>query len=264
MTVTRASNHRRHGLQPNSRPTGEPRSPRLRATSRIAALLLGMVASAVSAHAQDRVLGLLSLPGVFGRGACDRFTPRPVDLHATPQGRPLGSVVVVEPWTFNAGGCEGLEVGVRMAGDAAVQPFPTQEYGYEEPGAVVLERRDRWFRVRLSSGSAWLEASALDEFYSLDRLYEQSLTYLTDAWNRRLSASPGTADRAARHPIRTGGFPARVGRSSREHGELWFFVEILSHSGCDGNVEPTVADRGWVQAHGTSGEPSIWFRSRGC
>lgn len=236
----------------------------MRANLRIVVLLVAVATFASPALAQDRVLGLLSLPEVFGRGACDRFTPEPVGLWAAPQGAPVGSVFVVEPWTFHGGGCEGLEIGVLVAGDAAVQPLPTLEYDYEKPGAVVLERRDRWFRVRLSSGSAWLEASALDEFHSIDRLYEHNLTYLTDAWNRTVAVSPGTTGRPVRHPILAGEHPVRVLRSSREQGELWFFVEILSHSGCDGNGEPTVVDRGWVRAHGTSGAPSIWFYSRGC
>ena len=47
------------------------------------------------------------------------------------------------------------------------------EYAYEEPGAVVLERRGKWFRVRLNSGSAWLEASAQDEFYGLELAFRK-------------------------------------------------------------------------------------------
>lgn len=86
------------------------------------------------ALAQERVIGLLALPGVFGRGACDRFAPRPVALHDTPQGRGSGTVLVLEPWTHDSrGGCEGLEVGVRVPGAAAVEQLPTKEYAYEAP-----------------------------------------------------------------------------------------------------------------------------------
>ena len=86
------------------------------------------------------IIGLLALPEVFGRGACDRFTPRPVELRATPQGPVVATVLVVKPWTHHSnGGCEGLEVGVRAPRAATVQPLPTMEYTYEEPGAVVLD-----------------------------------------------------------------------------------------------------------------------------
>ena len=120
----------------------------------VVVLLLSSALLSQPALAQERVIGLLALPEVFGRGACDRFTPRPVELRATPQGPVVGTVLVVKPWTHHSnGGCEGLEVGVRAPRAATVQQLPTMEYAYEEPGAVVLERRGKWFRVRLNS---WL------------------------------------------------------------------------------------------------------------
>src|SRR5262245_63573078 len=120
----------------------------------VGVLLLGSALLSHPALAQERVIGLLALPEVFGRGTCDRFTPRPVELRATPQGPVVGTLLVVKPWTHHAnGGCEGLEVGVRAARAAGVQQLPTGHYAYEEPGAVVLERRGTWFRVRLTVGS---------------------------------------------------------------------------------------------------------------
>lgn len=90
---------------------------------------------------------------------------------------------MVAEWTHHAnGGCEGLAVGVRAAPGAGVHPLPTMEYAYEEPGVVVLERRATWFRIRLSSGSAWLESSEAEDFYDLERLFVDRLTYLTRAW----------------------------------------------------------------------------------
>ena len=132
----------------------------------VVVLLLGSALLSQPALAQERVVGLLALPEVFGRGACDRFTPRPLELRATPQGPVVGTVLVVKPWTHHSnGGCEGLEVGVRAPLAATVQQLPTMEYAYEKPGAVVLGRRGKWLRVRLNVGSAWLEASAQDKFY---------------------------------------------------------------------------------------------------
>ena len=105
----------------------------------VVALLLSSALLSQPALAQERVIGLLALPEVFGRGACDRFTPRPVELRATPQGPVVATVIVVKPWTHHSnGGCEGLEVGVRAPRAATVQTLPTMEYAYEEPGAVVL------------------------------------------------------------------------------------------------------------------------------
>jgi hypothetical protein len=214
---------------------------------------------------QERLIGLLALPEVFGRGACDRFTPRPVELRATPEGPIVGTVFVVQPWTHHRnGGCEGLEVGVRAFRAATIQPLPTMEYGYEEPGVVVLEQRGNWFRVRLSAGSAWLEASAQDEFYGLERLFEDRLTYLAEGWNGQVAASPGGMSRPVTFPGLTPHHPVRVRRASREKDGLWFFVEIMSHSMCGSDAEPIVVDQGWVRAHGKDDAPAIWFHSRGC
>jgi hypothetical protein len=230
----------------------------------LVALLLSSALLSQPALAQERVIGLLALPEVFGGGPCDRFTPRPLELRATPQGPVVGTVLVVKPWTHHSnGGCEGLEVGVRAPRAATVQQLPTMEYAYEEPGAVVLERRGKWFRVRLSDGSAWLEASAQDEFYGLEQLFEDSLTYLTEAWSGQVAASPGSAGRPAKLPRRAADQPVRVRRASREKEGLWFFVDIMSHA-CEGDGEPTVVDQGWVPAYGKADAPTIWFHSRGC
>jgi len=136
------------------------------------------------------------------------------------------------------------------------------EYAYEEPGAVVLERRGNWFRVRLSSGSAWLESSGPQEFYGLERLFEGSLTYLTRAWDGKVAAAPGSAARLAKVPTLAPDQPVRVRRATLDKDGLWFLVDIMS-SGCEGE-EPTVIDHGWVPAYGTAEETTIWFYSRGC
>jgi hypothetical protein len=229
----------------------------------VIALLLGGAFLSKPALAQERIIGLLALPEVFGRGACDRFTPRPLALRATPRGPVVGTVVVVKPWTHHGdGGCEGLEVGVRVPG-RTVRELPTMEYAYEEPGAIVLERSGTWFRVRLGDGSAWLEASAQDEFYGLERLFEDALTYLTEAWNGQVAASPGSASRLATVPRLGPDQPVRVRGATGEKGGLWFLVDIMSHA-CGGDGEPTVVDQGWVPAYGEADAPTIWFHSRGC
>src|SRR5262245_44620900 len=137
---------------------------------RIVLLITCMGAVALPAFAQERVIGLLALPQIFGRGACDRYTPRPVPVRAEPRGSVIGSIVVATPWTVETdGGCSGLEVVVRTNVAADVE-LPTREYGYEEPGAIVVDARSGWYKVRLGNGSGWVPATGA-EFYSLERLY---------------------------------------------------------------------------------------------
>lgn len=220
-----------------------------------------------AALAQERVIGLLDLPAIFGKTVCEPVAPRPVTLHAGPQGLTVGTLVVLTPWTREPnGGCSGLTVGVQQGMSARVEPLQTMEHSYEEPGAIVLGKRGNWYRVKLGKGaaSAWLESSAADGFYDLPRLFEDRLTYLTRAWNGRVSASPGRRARIAKVPPLSHGqnVPIRVHRVSRDALGLWFLIDIMS-GGCDGN-EPTILDSGWVPAYGVSADTTIWFYSRGC
>jgi hypothetical protein len=213
---------------------------------------------------QDKLLGLLALPEVFGAGACDKFTPAEIPLYAAPDsGTIVGSIRVDQYWTFHdVGGCEGLTVNVHRSDGRGVRELPVEEHAYEDPGAVVLEQRGRWFKVRLADGAAWLHASPRAEYLSLERLLEDGLTYLTDHWDGRLAKAPDTPSLEVPGPkaeraVRVIGF--------QDHrGQLWVDVAVLSHSPCTSSEEPRVDARGWLPAHAVSGEPTIWFYSRGC
>ncbi|MCW5963992.1 MAG: hypothetical protein KIT83_08130 [Bryobacterales bacterium] len=229
-------------------------------------LIIGMLGLATLAPSRDRVIGLLTLPEVFGDGPCDRFSPRELPLYASPKtGKAVGSIQVVSGWTFPPeGGCSGLEVAVRLTSSATLQPLPTSEVAYEAPAAVVLEARGHWYKVRLAEGSAWVRAVDSHRFHQLERLIVDSLTYMTEAWDGQLTELPAKPGRAARLGLGDARPPARVVRSTRVKGTLWFYVELMNHSMCDAGADPQVVDRGWVAAHGSSGEPSVWFFSRGC
>jgi hypothetical protein len=226
---------------------------------------LSLLTASAFAQQRPRVVGLLALPEVFGNGACDRFTPQEVPLYAAPESaRVVGVIRVDEGSTASSkGGCEALRVGVHMTGTTASDALPTKEYGYEEPGAIVLARRGGWFQIRLATGSAWVRSSPRDSFHPLEQLLLDGLTYLTEAWDGRLAVSAGAPGRPARVEARSSQSSVRVIRSQQLRGELWFDLEVItSPCGEDPNVK--VLDRGWVPAHTTSGEPVIWFYSRGC
>src|SRR4030095_8183489 len=116
---------------------------------------VSLLTASALAQQRTRVIGLLAVPEVFGDGPCDRFTPREVPLYDAPESaRIVGVIRVDEPWKLSSdGGCEGLRVGVHMTGTTASDPLPTKEYGYEEPGAIVLARRGEWFRIPLPTRS---------------------------------------------------------------------------------------------------------------
>jgi hypothetical protein len=223
-----------------------------------------LLASAPALQAQDPTIGLLSLPEVFGESPCQRFVPREIALHAAPEAQTIGTIRVDRHWSFpNEGGCQGLKVGVHLTNPLGDSELPTEEYDYEVPAAVVVEGREGWFRVRLSDGTAWLRASERNQFFSLERLLTDGLTHLTDAFDGRLSSSPGGAlsihsdSVLAGRNVNVGGFREIAGR-------LWIQVEVMSWSLCESVEKPTIVARGWLPAHAPSGKPSVWFSSRGC
>jgi hypothetical protein len=225
---------------------------------------LSLLPASAMAQQRPQVVGLLALPEVFGNDACDHFTPQDVPLYGTPESVRMVGVIRVDKASTDSdnGGCEGLSVGVHMTGTAASDPLPTKEYGYEEPGAIVLARQNGWFLIRLAAGSAWVRSTPRDTFHPLEQLLLDSLTYLTESWDGRLAPSAGAQGRPARTEARSSQLAVRVIRSQRFRGELWFDLEVITSPCEDPNVK--ALDRGWVPAHTTSGEPVIWFYSRGC
>jgi hypothetical protein len=246
--------------------SGNSGKPAEDAIVKTAALVAVLSACVAAAQVDDRVAGLLSLPRVFGSAPCDRFTPKDIVLYASPDSRrAVGSIRVEKNWTFaERGGCEGLVVKVHKIANGGSSDLPTREYGYEEPGAVVLQQRPGWFKVRLTGGAAWIPATDAGEFFTLERLLTDSLAYLTEAFDGRLSPSPGATRTARVSRAAEAGSSVRVRGFRRADERLWIQVEVLSDSPCTSAEEPKVVGEGWLPAHGKSGEPAVWFYSRGC
>jgi hypothetical protein len=230
-------------------------------------LVLAMLMVASSAQAQDRVIGLLSLPEVYGARMCAPFEPGQIALHAAPNdGKAIAFLRVDQNWSFAPhGGCEGLKVSVHEG--TARREFPTLEFDYEMPGAIVLDQRGQWFKVRLASGTGWLEASAADRFMPLADLFEEfvGVTAITKAFGGQLVAAPGRSAEPA-SPRVTALQPARVIEIRNVFGQAWVQVEVMNHSICSAaeNGPPDVVGTGWMPLHASNGEPTIWFSSRGC
>jgi hypothetical protein len=206
---------------------------------------------------------LLSLPEVFGPRQCAPFEPSPIALHAAPNdGAAMAFIRVDQNWSFAPhGGCEGLEVGVHQGKER--HELPTREYDYEMPGAIVVEHRDGWFKVKLHERSAWLKASPVDHFMPIADLYEEfvGVTAINQSFTGRLSSTPS----ATMGPIMPRVVPAQPVRVLEIRGE-WVRVEVLSNSACTAANDgpPEVVATGWLPLHNRDGDPTVWFSSRGC
>lgn len=215
------------------------------------------------AFAQEKVIGLLSLPEVFGSSECAPFEPRALMLHGSANdGNIIATIEVDQNWSFAPhGGCEGLKVSVHKGTQA--DELPTREYDYEMPAAIVVDQRDGWFKIRLHQGTAWLKASVVDRFMPLSDLFEEftGVTEISESYAGRLSPSPGAASNTIM-PRVTPNQAVRV----VEIRDNWIHVEVLSNSACTAANDgpPRVTSEGWLPLHDQKGEPTVWFSSRGC
>jgi hypothetical protein len=225
------------------------------------------ICMAGSAAAQDRVIGLISLPEVFGARECAPFEPGEIALHAAPNdGKAIAFVRVDRNWSFAPhGGCEGLEVSIHRGEER--QELPTLEYDYEMPAAIVLEQRDGWFKVRLEKGTAWLKPSVVDRFMPLADLFEEfvGVTSINRSFTGRLVNAPGALNGPIM-PRVAPSQPVRVVEIRDAGGRTWVQIELLSNSACTAGADgpPEVIATGWLPMHDGDGVPTVWFASRGC
>jgi hypothetical protein len=219
--------------------------------------------SVVPASAAERIIGLVSIPEVFGAGPCAAFEPQEVALHAAPaDGKAIAFIRVDRNWSFAPhGGCEGLKVSVHRG--ATREDLPTREFDYEAPGAIALERRDGWIKIQLHNGVAWFKPSQVDRFMPLSDLYDEfvGVTAINKTFTARLVSTPGLLS----GPILPRVAPEQPVRVAEVRDE-WVKVEVLNNSVCTAadHGPPEVIATGWLPLHDANGEPSIWFSSRGC
>jgi hypothetical protein len=193
------------------------------------------------------VLGIVEIPVVF---AVDSQT---------------GQISPTAALTLYSTPSDNSKVATIMSSPDAID---SAEYGYEELGALVYGRDRGYYSIRTARGMAWLSPRDAGPFHSYETLVGTGLTFLTDAWDGFVSASPGSPDRVSLAPrsrppagndedVRVNGFRTVAGK-------LWVQIEVMSDSGCESSDPPAVKARGWVPAHDASGAPTVWFYSRGC
>lgn len=250
-----------------------------RAASRALALaILPTVASslpmALPAHATAAdplastagVIGLMPLPEVFGSGGCAPFTAKDIPVHALPDriGRSLLTLHAAPAQDPSPpGGCSPRRARVSPPGSRTGPELPTVEIANEEPAAIVLERRPRWYRIALPTDSGWIRVDDTRRFVPITRLLSTRMTYLRSGALLPLPAEPGRASTAAGRPLASD-VPVRVVSTRRLDGVLWLQVDTRDAEGCGRPAPPAIS--GWLPMldERRRGVPSVWFWSRGC
>lgn len=151
---------------------------------------------------------------------------------------------------------------------AAITELPFLEYGYERPGAIVLERREGWYRIALQSGSAWVSSDDAGAFHGVASLYAENLSYLSVDWDGRLYATPDPSAKSRwLRPVwrrHLGGeIPVNVTETRVVAGMLWLRLAITWPSPCSGDDSSVLAS-GWVPARSAAKTMNAWYFSRGC
>jgi hypothetical protein len=130
----------------------------------VAIMAVVFVATLPIAGAEERIIGLLTLPQVFGKERCTPFTPRQIPLFNSPTApTPVAYIRVDKDWTFHEdGGCTPVDVRTYQA-DRPAAALPTDLHE-GRPAAIVLARAGEWWRIRTAIGPLWLRPAADSEF----------------------------------------------------------------------------------------------------
>ena len=140
-------------------------------------------------RASDKTIGLLAVPELMPGDSCEPFPPATVPLYAARGGRPIGELRGAgRPATATV--CEFTEVRA-VIGRSSFE-MATDEHGYEERALIVTATAPGWYRVFTGGRPelVWIKATPRSVYRPLKDLFEDSLTYLTDDWDRRLYTSP--------------------------------------------------------------------------
>jgi hypothetical protein len=225
------------------------------------------------AATEERVAGLLDLPGILGDIQCQQFQPKTISYYSRPSkdGAPAGTIEVRLARLPDQPQCYQPTAAVRRAGsNSQTEELPTEESGYEVQAAVVFEHRGNWFRIALQRGFAWIERENLEGFlpYPAGLASDSHLTYLRQEWDGKLWSVPGSAT-ALTAPTnwlayRDRQLPVRV-LSTRTIGrDVWIQIKFETEEVCGQTLDKVTPLEGWIPAYRPDGATSVWFYSRGC
>ncbi|HEX9895121.1 MAG TPA: hypothetical protein VGA78_14415 [Gemmatimonadales bacterium] len=220
---------------------------------------LGLRAALIVALLGVGVIGVLAVRSAGRRGA-QELANQPDAPVLGADGKPIA------PPLPAPGTLDSLQ-GLVVMPPESLPRFETREHGYEEESVVVYRRQGDWYLVGLRDGGrAWVSEHGLGAFYPLNQLVVNRLNWLTESWDTRLRQVPDLTAPAVEVDVpraRRQETPATVLEARPAGGTLWFRVEVLDTSPCEGGT-PRVVATGWIPAWGSDGKPTAWFYSRGC
>lgn len=213
------------------------------------ALLLVCMGTAYAAEKRANLIGFVEIPGVFGE-----VDPRGPPGQSTPEA-PANILLREDP------SADAPNVG-RITGQESVV---SHEFGYEEYAAGVYGRSGDWVLLALKEGGdeafGWIAPDHRGTYHALE---DQGLSYLTEHWDGQLHERPsGMAIPVLERDIPVHQAPIDVVEVRGSGPNAWLSVKLLRQSRCFVR-EPEVIAEGWIKLHDQDGNPTAWFRPRGC
>ena len=144
------------------------------------------------------------------------------------------------------------------------------EWSYEDPGLAVYsyvhDGATTWYKIYASELDqfAWIGARADLTFHGLSGLVTNSLSYMTNEWNKFVYSDPTSLETASELNAHGDEVPIEVASTAIVAGKLWVLVVVLKESPCASAEVPRVLGSGWVPAVSENSQLNIWFYSRGC
>lgn len=154
-------------------------------------------ALAAQPEKQEGIVGLLKLPHLFGE-LCKEPPKLEVPTYADPQTADVVGWIRAGRHESSDSECFRAVLNFHRRSDGSIRELPVDEYEEEEPdAAIVVETRDRWVKLRLADGAAWIEVRQYDDYLSLEQLLLRRQAYLTEVWDRTLAETPSGESRRA-------------------------------------------------------------------
>jgi hypothetical protein len=222
-------------------------------------------------QAEERPVGLVALPEIFGDYPCEPIPQKTLQLFGTPskQRPPVAIIERKNPAKAEGPDCEETEAIVRRVDKNSIGPLPTDESGYEYTKAVVYEQQGSWFRIGIPGGSAWIDRPNSEGFmpYPEDLTSDSFLTYLRPNWDGKIWAEAGSGT-----PVMApAGWRAHAKEDIAVHvesiqtvqGQKWIRIRFEKEV-CGKTFGDLPPLEGWIPAYRDARTTSVWFWSRGC
>jgi len=239
---------------------------------RIVLLLLLIIIGSGDVYAKydfcPGLIGILSLPEIFGEYGCDTKKSGEVLLYSDSAcTNKIGKIRVARDYVLHDnGGCSDLEISVEnLEGRQIAKNLPTQDYDYDGRGVLVIDKKGKAFKIALEKGSAWVCPGNKSKYYSLSDLYAMHDNAQLQFWDGYFYDKPGGKKKRLNIMISEESAPeVKIIDTKVFKGKLWFKVKVPAEDPC-GEIDKSIKSAtGWVPSHDKNGFPTLWFYSKGC